>query len=121
MMASCKSRVPAVGVYFVLPARIASAAARLMLSGVSKSGSPAPKSTTFAPVARKASAACIAARVADGFILETFFETGKGELAVCVIIDCRSSRGRSIACVVSGSGLTLLDFLFHPSLHERRH
>ena len=49
MIACWSSRVPPVDVYFVLPARIASAAACLMLSGVSKSGSPAPKSTTFTP------------------------------------------------------------------------
>src|SRR5687767_12464227 len=76
-MASCRRRVPAVGVYLVCPARIASAAASLMCSGVSKSGSPAPRSTTSTPAAFSASAACIAARVDDGCIRETFSETGK--------------------------------------------
>src|ERR1044072_9104052 len=70
--------MPAFAVYFVRPARIALSAACLMLSGVSKSGSPAPKSHTFAPEARRASAACIAAIVADDCMRATFSETGKG-------------------------------------------
>jgi hypothetical protein len=37
-----------------------------------KSGSPAPRSTTSAPAARIASAACIAASVADAFIMKHF-------------------------------------------------
>src|SRR5215211_812365 len=80
MMARCSSRMPALAVYFVRPARIAFSAACLMLSGVSKSGSPAPKSQTFAPEARKASAACIAAIVADDCMRATFSETGKGDI-----------------------------------------
>jgi len=35
--------MPPTGVYFVNPSRMARIAAALMLSGVSKSGSPAPK------------------------------------------------------------------------------
>src|SRR5437762_614451 len=77
MIACCKSRVPAVGVYLVLPARIAFAAASLIFCGVSKSGSPAPKSTTSTPDARIASAVCIAASVDDAFICATFSETRK--------------------------------------------
>src|SRR5258705_3520319 len=57
-----------------------------MLSGVSKSGSPAPKSTTSAPAARRASAACIAASVEDDCIRETFLETGNGEVTGKVFI-----------------------------------
>src|SRR6185295_4271914 len=87
MIPAGSSRVPAVGVYLVLPARIARAAASLMFSGVSKSGSPAPKSTTLAPEARRDSAACIAARVDDGFIRPTFGETVNGERARSVIIN----------------------------------
>src|SRR5215213_9936038 len=71
--------MPALAVYFVRPARMARSAACLMLSGVSKSGSPAPKSHTFAPVARKFSAACIAAMVADDCMRATFSETGKAD------------------------------------------
>jgi hypothetical protein len=56
----------------VCPARIASAAASLMCAGVSKSGSPGPKSTTSCPSARSAIAACIAASVEEGCIRATF-------------------------------------------------
>src|SRR5215213_9332289 len=80
--------MPAFAVYFVRPAAIAFAAACLMFSGVSKSGSPAPKSQTFAPEARNACAACIAAIVADDCIRETFSETGNDDIAGQVFI-CR--------------------------------
>src|SRR5215216_6367398 len=86
MIARWSSHMPALDVYFVRPARIARSAACLMLSGVSKSGSPAPKSHTFAPAARNASAACIAAIVADDCMRATFSETGKGDLRGWVFI-----------------------------------
>src|SRR6266550_1536354 len=85
MIACCNSRVPAVAVYFVRPAAMARSAACLMFSGVSKSGSPAPKSSTLTPCARKASAACMAARVEDACIFATFFETGNSDEAGLVI------------------------------------
>src|SRR5215207_3273362 len=91
MMARLISRMPLAAVYFVRPARIALSAASLMLSGVSKSGSPAPKSQTFAPEARNASAACIAAIVADDCIRVTFSETGNGDIAGKVFIRDSSS------------------------------
>src|SRR2546422_1272468 len=78
--AFCRSRVPAVGVYLVFPACIAARAASLMFCGVSKSGSPAPRSTTSTPAARIASAACIAASVDDAFMRATFSETWNCEL-----------------------------------------
>src|SRR5215208_5616015 len=86
MMARLISRMPPAAVYFVRPARIALFAASLMFSGVSKSGSPAPKSQTFAPEARNASAACIAAIVADDCIRATFSETGNDDIAGQVFI-----------------------------------
>jgi hypothetical protein len=52
-----------------------------MFAGVSKSGSPAPKSTTSAPAARSASAACAAASVAEACIRETFSAQVKGDIA----------------------------------------
>src|SRR5262249_20143600 len=85
-MARVSSRMPPAAVYFVRPARMALSAACLMLSGVSKSGSPAPKSQTFAPAARKASAACIAAIVADDCMRATFSEMGKRDIAGKVFI-----------------------------------
>src|ERR1044072_7477097 len=86
MIAQWSSRIPALAVYFVRPAHIALAAASLMLSGVSKSGSPAPKSQTSAPEARNASAACMAAIVADDCMRATFSETGKGDITGQVFI-----------------------------------
>src|ERR1043165_7726986 len=65
---------------------MASAAACLMFSGVSKSGSPGPKSTTSKPSARIASAAIIAFSVEEARIRATLSETGKGSLAVFVCI-----------------------------------
>ena len=41
--------MPSTAVYFVLPASIAWIAASLMLAGVSKSGSPAPRPMTLRP------------------------------------------------------------------------
>src|SRR3989442_9605450 len=80
MIASCSRRVPATGVYFVWPAAIAAAAASLIFCGVSKSGSPGPRSITSTPAARIASAACIAASVDDAFMRATFSETWNCEL-----------------------------------------
>src|SRR6266481_6994154 len=50
-MAARNSGIPALGVYLVKPAWSASIAAALMCSGVSKSGSPAPKPHTSIPSA----------------------------------------------------------------------
>src|SRR6187401_3127652 len=50
-MAWRSSGVPELGVYFVKPVSIAACAASLMCSGVSKSGSPAPKPQTSMPSA----------------------------------------------------------------------
>src|SRR5438128_10464097 len=65
---------------------MASAAACLMFSGVSKSGSPGPRSTTSRPSARVAVAAIIAAIVEEARIRATLSETGKGSLACLVVI-----------------------------------
>src|SRR5262245_14584665 len=55
-MACFSSCVPPAGVYLVKLLLIASIAAFLILSGVGKSGSPAPKSTTSTPSRRSLSA-----------------------------------------------------------------
>src|SRR6185436_18122289 len=101
MIACCNSRVPAVAVYFVRPAAMARPAACLIFSGVSKSGSPAPKSTTLTPCARNASAACMAASVDDACIFETFSETGNSDGAglvigdlLCFLLHSRFNLGR---------------------------
>ncbi|OQC72454.1 MAG: hypothetical protein BWX45_00909 [Deltaproteobacteria bacterium ADurb.Bin002] len=71
MIASLSSSVPPTGVYFVKPASMARMAACLMWSGVSKSGSPAPKPMTSLPCARRALALAVMARVSDGFTFAT--------------------------------------------------
>src|SRR5437016_11539278 len=60
--------MPSTAVYLVLPASIARIAARLMLSGVSKSGSPAPRPITFLPACLSARALSVTAMVGDGLM-----------------------------------------------------
>ena len=61
--------MPSTAVYFAaLPPSIALIAARLMLSGVSKSGSPAPSPITSRPAALSARALSVTAMVADGLM-----------------------------------------------------
>src|SRR5512140_2086921 len=67
MMASFSSGMPSTAVYLVLPASMAWIAASLMLAGVSKSGSPAPRPMTLRPAAFSARALSVTAMVADGF------------------------------------------------------
>src|SRR5579863_8568624 len=62
--------MPGTGVYFVLPASIAAIAAFLMLSGVSKSGSPTDSEMISRPMAFRSRAFCVAAMVAEGFTRE---------------------------------------------------
>src|ERR1700712_227193 len=67
MIASFNSGIPPTSVYLVLPASMARIAASLMLAGVSKSGSPAPRPMTLRPAAFSARALSVTAMVADGF------------------------------------------------------
>src|SRR5215470_6187355 len=60
--------MPLTAVYFVLPPRIALAAASLMCSGVSKSGSPAPSPITSRPWALSSAALVVTAMVGDGLM-----------------------------------------------------
>src|SRR5579863_2737725 len=69
-MVCFSSSVPPVLVYLVKFWFRASMAARLMLSGVGKSGSPAPKSTTSAPSRRRRSASAATFMVEDTLISE---------------------------------------------------
>src|SRR5690606_28681914 len=69
-MASRSSGMPATGVYFVSPRLIASMAACLILSGVSKSGSPAPRPITSLPLAFSSRAFWLTAMVAEGLTRE---------------------------------------------------
>ena len=59
--------MPETGVYFVSPRRIAAIAASLMLSGVSKSGSPTESEITSRPFAFRSRAFCVITMVAEGF------------------------------------------------------
>src|SRR5690606_8653781 len=58
--------MPSTSVYWVSPRRTASMAASLMLSGVSKSGSPVPRLITSRPSRFSSRARALVARVADG-------------------------------------------------------
>src|SRR5689334_19351623 len=60
--------MPETGVYFVSPRRIASIAAALTLSGVSMSGSPAPRPMMSRPAAFSSRAFWLTAMVADGLM-----------------------------------------------------
>src|SRR3990167_11245890 len=66
-MASFKSGAPAVGVYLLQPSLIALIAAFFTFSGISKSGSPAPKPITSTPCAASCFAFAVMASVADVF------------------------------------------------------
>src|SRR5271170_1757050 len=62
--------MPSTGGYLVSPRLIASIAARLTLSGVSKSGSPTESEITSRPLALRSRAFCVTAIVADGLTRE---------------------------------------------------
>ena len=70
-----KAGVPSTAVYLVSPLFIASIAASFILSGVSKSGSPAPKPITSLPAALNSLAFEVTAIVGDGFIRFKLLET----------------------------------------------
>src|ERR1700731_1001891 len=63
--------MPDTGVYFVSPRSIAAIAARLMVSGVLKSGSPVDSETISRPACLRSRAFCVTAIVADGFMRKT--------------------------------------------------
>ena len=67
-IASRSGTMPETGVYFVSPRRIAAMAASLMLSGVSKSGSPTDRLITSRPWAFRSRAFCVMTMVADGLM-----------------------------------------------------
>src|SRR6185437_2328684 len=91
----------------------AAMAASLMFCGVSKSGSPAPRSTTSIPSARIASATCIAASVDDAFISATRSEIGKADEDFGVDITLRIYG--------FGPGAWNLGLSSHAFFHDRRH
>src|SRR6266478_3768180 len=63
--------MPVACVYLVKLLAMAETAAALMLSGVGKSGSPAPKSTTSTPSRRRRSASAATFMVDDSLMRET--------------------------------------------------
>ena len=66
-MASRSGTMPDTGVYLVSPRRMASMAAALTLSGVSKSGSPTDRLMMSRPCAFRSRAFWVTAMVAEGF------------------------------------------------------
>ena len=70
-MASFSAGVPPTGVYFVFPCASASRAAAFTCSGVSKSGSPAERSTMSRPSAISAAASAAMLSVGDGLMPRT--------------------------------------------------
>src|SRR3954464_14400146 len=98
-MACFNSWVPPAGVYLVKLLSMALMAAFLILSGVGKSGSPAPKSTTSTPSRRRRSAS------AATFIVED-----------TLISDIRSAKSR-VACITRLSK----NSISQPGLNRRRH
>ena len=76
-IAALSSALPSTGVYRVLPALMAAIAASLIGSGVSKSGSPAPKLMMSTPSRLRAVAFDRTAPVADGLMRVRRFETDK--------------------------------------------
>src|SRR5215831_17652480 len=106
-MAFFNSAVPPAAVYLVKFCSSARMAACLMLSGVGKSGSPAPKSTTSTPSERRRSASC-ATFIVDDTLME----------------EIRSAIGLAVTCMIFG----LCPFTFgfahappQPILDRRRH
>ena len=73
-IASFNSSVPEAGVYFVTPSWIALIAAWLILSGVLKSGSPAPNPTTSIPCDFSYFALAVIAKVDEAFTPIAFFD-----------------------------------------------
>ena len=67
--------MPAAGVYFVLPSRMAAMPASEMLSGVMKSGSPVPKPMTSRPSAFICLASESIAKVVEGLTFSAIFES----------------------------------------------
>src|ERR1700681_4940163 len=97
MIACFSSGIPSTAVYLVLPASMAWIAASLMLAGVSKSGSPAPRPMTLRPAALSSRALSVTAMVADGFTRSSAADRNG------IIISLQSSR----------SGLWQGDLLSH--------
>src|SRR5271166_1720532 len=62
--------MPSTGGYLVSPRLIAAMAASLMLSGVSKSGSPTDNDMMSRPLAFRSRAFCVTVMVAEGFTRE---------------------------------------------------
>ena len=66
------SLIPTLGAYRVLPARIAAMPASEAGAGVSKSGSPTPRSRTFSPAALRRFASVLMATVSEDFRCSRF-------------------------------------------------
>src|SRR5688572_1077172 len=107
-MARFSSRMPSTAVYFVSPRLIASIAACFTLSGVSKSGSPAPRPMTSKPSALSSRALLVMAIVGEGFTLSSARATSP------IRISQRSFEGASGEEYARGKAL-------HPKRCDARH
>jgi len=82
--------VPGTAVYLVSPLSMASLAAALMWSGVSKSGSPAPRPMTSMPLAFSSAAFWVTAMVGDDLMADrrlAMIDMGSSQEAVVVGVE----------------------------------
>ncbi len=94
-MACLRSAVPPTGVYLVKPSCSALTAASLICSGVSKSGSPAPRPIISFPSARNLTARAVTASVGEGLMvaarsaifISNSVSSGTNEKRACNILD----------------------------------
>src|SRR5437879_5658811 len=93
-MAARNSGIPALGVYLVKPAWSASIAAALMCSGVSKSGSPAPKPHTSIPSAFIAFALLSIESVSEGVSW-----AARSEISMSILFDLIQGAATLLATV----------------------
>src|ERR1700731_1255436 len=85
--------MPDTGVYLVSPRSIAAIAAFLILSGVSKSGSPVESEMTSRPAFLRSRAFCVTAIVADGLMRK--MASARKDIWT---ISARKNRARLRAC-----------------------
>src|SRR4051794_18270195 len=96
MTACLVSAVPPAGVYLVKLASSAAIAARLMLSGVGKSGSPAEKSTTSTPSRRSLSASAMTFMVDETLMREMRSAVEEGLFCVICLLRNLNSRPKAL-------------------------
>src|SRR5579863_5243239 len=94
MIAFFSAGVPATAVYLVSPRSMAALAAALILSGVSKSGSPAPSPMTFRPCALRSAAFWVTAMVGDGLISDR--RAARNDIGASFRLDFEGAEGTAL-------------------------